>query len=65
MKRLDLLRHLRQYGCELKREGGSHSIYINVARRIISAVPRHNEIKAPTALKICRDLEIPAPANVA
>ncbi len=64
MKRRDLLRHLEQHGCVLKREGGSHSVFVNLARRTVSAVPRHTEIKGPTALKICRDLEIPAPANV-
>ncbi|GAA3964639.1 type II toxin-antitoxin system HicA family toxin [Hymenobacter antarcticus] len=64
MKRRDLLRHLEQHGCVLKREGGSHSVFFNPVLRTVSAVPRHNEVKGPTALKICRDLEIPAPANV-
>ncbi|HEX8658903.1 MAG TPA: type II toxin-antitoxin system HicA family toxin [Hymenobacter sp.] len=65
MKRRDLLRHPSQHGCVLKREGGSHSIYLNLASNAVSAVPRHNEVKSLTALKICRDLEIPAPDNVA
>ena len=64
MKRRDLVRHLEQNGCVLKREGGSHSVFINPALRTVSAVPRHTETKGPTALKICRDLEIPAPINV-
>jgi predicted RNA binding protein YcfA (HicA-like mRNA interferase family) len=64
MKRRDLVRHLEQHGCVLKREGGSHSVFINPTLKTVSAVPRHNEVKGPTALKICRDLEIPAPANV-
>lgn len=63
MKRRDLVRHLEQHGCVLKREGGSHSVFVNLARQTVSAVPRHTEIKAFTALKICRDLEIPAPPN--
>ena len=29
MKRIDLIRHLISHGCELFREGGSHSVYIN------------------------------------
>ena len=29
MKRTDLIRHLEAHGCELLREGGSHTIYIN------------------------------------
>ena len=65
MKRRDLLRHLHEHGCVLRREGGRHSVFINPARKTVSAVPRHTEVKGPTALKICRDLEIPAPANVA
>ena len=64
MKRRDLVRHLEKHGCVLKREGGSHSVFYNLAQRTVSAVPRHTEIKGPTALKICRDLEIPVPANV-
>ena len=65
MKRRDLLRHLHAHGCVLKREGGSHSVFINPGANAVSAVPRHTEIKAFLALKICRDLEIPVPANVA
>lgn len=63
MKRRDLVRHLEQHGCVLKREGGNHSVFVNPVRQTVSAVPRHTEIKAFTALKICRDLEIPAPTN--
>ena len=29
MKRSTLLRHLRQHGCYLKREGGAHSLWCN------------------------------------
>ena len=65
MKRRDLLRHLAANNCYLKREGGSHSVFVNPANRAVTAVPRHSEIKGPTALKICRDLEIAPPANVA
>lgn len=31
MKRRDLIRHLETYGCELLREGGKHTLYINRA----------------------------------
>ena len=31
-------------GCLLKREGASHSIWINPATGVKEAVPRHNEI---------------------
>jgi mRNA interferase HicA len=63
MKRRDLIRHLVSHECYLLREGGNHSIYVNVnpAANAISAVPRHNEINEYLARKICRDLEIPVP----
>ena len=61
VKRVDLLRHSEQHGCRLLREGGSHSVYMNVAVRKVSTVPRHREVKDYLARKICRDLEIPAP----
>ena len=33
MKRRDLIRHLCSFGCELLREGGNHSIYVNRAQK--------------------------------
>lgn len=59
MKRLDLIRHLEAHGCELLREGGNHSVYVNRKVRKSSAVPRHREINEFLAEKICKDLEIP------
>ena len=61
MKRGDLLRHLRFYGCFLKREGGSHSLWINPNTGRVEAVPRHLEIPDNLAKKICRCLSIPDP----
>jgi predicted RNA binding protein YcfA (HicA-like mRNA interferase family) len=58
MKRIDLIRHLLSHGCELFREGGSHSVYINRGTQRSSAVPRHREINDFLANKICRDLQI-------
>ena len=59
MKRLDLIRYLERFGCQLFREGGSHSVFINRTTRKSTAVPRHREINDFLAKKICRDLEIP------
>lgn len=59
MKRGDLLRHLREHGCELLREGGRHSWWYNRTQNRRSAVPRHNEISDFLARKICKDLGIP------
>jgi len=61
MKRRDLVRHLEQQGCDLLREGGNHSIYVNRKKHKTSTVPRHREINEHLSKKICRDLEIPEP----
>jgi len=55
----DLLRHLRQHGCYLKREGASHSLWCNAVNCQMEAVPRHVEISNKLARKICRGLGIP------
>jgi mRNA interferase HicA len=56
MKRRELERRLRISGCYLKREGSSHSLWINPKNGIIEAVPRHNDIKEPLAKKILKNL---------
>ena len=61
MKRRDLLRHLKDHGCRLLREGGRHSYWCNADNTRRSAVPRHNEINDHTARAICRDLGVPPP----
>jgi len=59
VKRGDLLRHLRQYGCHLKREGRAHSLWTNPTTGAIEAVPRHAEISNRLAQNICRSLSVP------
>ncbi len=59
MKRRALLRHLRDHGCELLREGARHSWWQNPALKRRTAVPRHTEIKDVLAQSICKDLGIP------
>ncbi len=61
MKHQALVRHLKQHGCELLREGSKHSVYWNPANRRTSAVPRHPEIADKLAAKICKDLGVPLP----
>lgn len=61
MRRSDLLRHLKTHGCELLREGGNHSVYVNRTAGKATAIPRHREINEFLARKVCRDLEIPEP----
>ena len=60
MKRADLVRHLESHGCQLLREGGKHTVYINRGTRKVTTVPRHREINEHLARKICKDLEIPS-----
>ncbi len=58
MKRKDVIRYLNEHGCLLKREGGSHSVYMNVSNKKTSTLPRHNEINDYLVKKICKDLDI-------
>ncbi len=57
MKRRALEKRLRIAGCYLKREGASHSLWINPKNGIVEAIPRHTEIKGPLAKKILRSLD--------
>ncbi|MBI3090985.1 MAG: type II toxin-antitoxin system HicA family toxin [Candidatus Tectomicrobia bacterium] len=59
MRRAALLRHLRRHGCHLKREGRSHSLWINPQTGGVEAVPRHPEIPEKLAQRICRGLSVP------
>jgi predicted RNA binding protein YcfA (HicA-like mRNA interferase family) len=59
MKRNALLKHLRKYGCFLKREGRSHSLWLNPQTGEVEAVPRHTEIPDRLVRKICRGLSVP------
>ena len=61
LKRTDLIRHLEQNGCVFVREGGSHGVYFNPAAQRTSTVPRHREVKNPTAIRICTQLGVPDP----
>lgn len=58
MKRGDLLRHLRQQGCYLKREGAAHSLWCNPVTGHVEAIPRHTEISNNFARKICRNVSV-------
>ncbi len=61
MKRADLERHLHNHGCALYREGARHAVWWNPAKRKTASLPRHNEVKNPTAWAVCRQLEVPKP----
>jgi mRNA interferase HicA len=59
MKRTTLIKHLRRNGCYLKREGASHSLWMNPQTGHVEAVPRHTEISNRLARKISKSLSIP------
>lgn len=59
MKRVDLIRTIEGFGCELVRHGGKHDWYRNPATGVSQAVPRHREIKDPLARRIIRMLSNP------
>jgi mRNA interferase HicA len=59
MKRIDLIRHLEQRGCEFLREGSNHTVYVNRKAQRSSSIPRHRETNDFLARKICRDLQVP------
>jgi predicted RNA binding protein YcfA (HicA-like mRNA interferase family) len=61
MKRHLLIRHLESHGCQLLREGGKHSLYVNPGNQQTTAVPRHREINEFLARKICRVVGVPSP----
>ncbi|MGB3536264.1 MAG: type II toxin-antitoxin system HicA family toxin [Microcoleaceae cyanobacterium] len=56
MKRKELEKKLRKAGCCLKREGASHSLWINPKTGVVEAIPRHTEIKELLAKKIIKNL---------
>jgi predicted RNA binding protein YcfA (HicA-like mRNA interferase family) len=57
MKRIDLEKQLRMVGCFLKREGDSHSLWMNPNTGVAESVPRHKEIKEPLAKKILKNMD--------
>jgi predicted RNA binding protein YcfA (HicA-like mRNA interferase family) len=57
MKRHELLKHLKNHGASILREGRRHTIFEKNSKK--TEVPRHKEIVDELARKICKDLEIP------
>ena len=61
MKRRLLIRRIEKMGCELLREGGNHSIYVNRRQKKVTTIPRHSEIDENLAKRIFKDLGLPRP----
>lgn len=60
MKKQRLVKHLKEHGCFLHRQG-EHEYWLSADGTRGAGVPRHKEIKTLTAKSICRDLGIPVP----
>jgi len=58
VKRKELLKYLNEQGCQLLREGRSHSVWMNPANEQQASIPRHREINSFTARAICRQLGV-------
>lgn len=56
MKRVDLIRTIEGFGCELIRNGAKHDWYRNLKTGVSQPVPRHREIKESLARRIIRML---------
>ena len=61
MKKREFERHLANHGCQLVRQAAKHEMWENPATGERATVPRHREIKTPTARGICRQLSVPVP----
>lgn len=59
VKRRDLEKHLRQYGCAFNHHGGNHDVWVNQRTLKQTSVPRHKALKHGTARGICGKLGIP------
>ena len=58
MKRTQFIRELVDAGCELKRHGKKHDIYINPHNGKKAPVPRHSELKESLCVLIRKQLRI-------
>jgi predicted RNA binding protein YcfA (HicA-like mRNA interferase family) len=56
MKKNQLLKILKQYGCKFVRHGSEHDKYIQPKTGKVDYVPRHSDITEPTAWKIIKNL---------
>lgn len=65
MKRVDRIRAIEGFGCELVRHGGKHDWYRNPATGVSQPVPRHREINDHLARRIIRMLSNPPDDPVA
>ncbi len=56
MKRGELLKILKEQGCIFIKHGGKHDHYMPPQTGIIDYIPRHPDVREPTAWKIIKNL---------
>ena len=61
VKRRRLMSHLLMHNCFVYRDDGPHTVIKNASGGAQASVPRHREIKNPTARRICQQLGVPLP----
>ena len=54
MKRTDLIKKITGLGAEFERHGSKHDWYYKKDTNVGQAIPRHNEIKESTAMRIIK-----------
>ena len=63
MKRVDLIRTIKGFGCILVRHGGKHDWYRNPVTGMSQPVPRHRDIREGLASHILKALGNPVPGD--
>jgi predicted RNA binding protein YcfA (HicA-like mRNA interferase family) len=63
MKRVKLIKYLKNNHCYLEREGAKHSIYTNKLNGKFTSIPRHSDVNDYTVSDICKQLDILKPAE--
>jgi predicted RNA binding protein YcfA (HicA-like mRNA interferase family) len=56
VKRVDLIKTIKGFGCVLVRSKGKHDWYRNPTTGVAQPIPRHREIKEPLAKHIIQML---------
>jgi mRNA interferase HicA len=57
MKRVDLIREIKESGCILIRHGGRHDWYQHPTTKAVQPVPKHREIQDSLAKHILKMLK--------
>jgi mRNA interferase HicA len=61
LKRKEFVKYLNLHGCQVIKEGSSHSIVKNLNTGKKTTLPRHKNIEYFTLISICKQLGIKKP----